>query len=48
LAATRTTHRVCSNVVEALDWPQALMTLDHLELDPETIDDTLSTLVSLR
>ncbi|MGI9510497.1 MAG: AAA family ATPase [Geminicoccaceae bacterium] len=32
-------------VAETLDWTQALMTLDRLELDPETINDTLGTLL---
>jgi MoxR-like ATPase len=32
-------------VAETLDWTQALMTLDRLELDPQTINDTLGTLL---
>jgi MoxR-like ATPase len=32
-------------VAETLDWTQALMTLDRLELDPETISDTLGALL---
>ncbi|MEM7044063.1 MAG: MoxR family ATPase [Pseudomonadota bacterium] len=32
-------------VAETLDWTQALMTLDRLELDPDTINDTLGTLL---
>jgi MoxR-like ATPase len=32
-------------VAETLDWTQALMTLDRLELDPETINDTMGTLL---
>ena len=32
-------------VAETLDWTQALMTLDRLELDPETINDTIGTLL---
>jgi MoxR-like ATPase len=32
-------------VAETLDWTQALMTLDRLELDPHTINDTLGTLL---
>jgi MoxR-like ATPase len=32
-------------VAETLDWTQALMTLDRLELDPVTINDTLGTLL---
>jgi MoxR-like ATPase len=32
-------------VAETLDWTQALQTLDRLELDPETINDTLGTLL---
>ena len=32
-------------VAETLDWAQALMTLDTLELDPQTINDTLGTLL---
>jgi MoxR-like ATPase len=32
-------------VAETLDWAQALMTLDRLELDPQTINDTLGTLL---
>jgi MoxR-like ATPase len=32
-------------VAETLDWTQALMTLDRLELDPGTINDTLGTLL---
>ena len=32
-------------VAERLDWTQALMTLDRLELDPQTINDTLGTLL---
>jgi MoxR-like ATPase len=32
-------------VAETLDWTQALMTLDRLELDPATINDTLGTLL---
>jgi MoxR-like ATPase len=32
-------------VAETLDWTQALMTLDRLELDPQTISDTLGTLL---
>ena len=32
-------------VAETLDWTQALMTLDRLELDPETINDTLGALL---
>jgi MoxR-like ATPase len=32
-------------VAETLDWTQALMTLDRLELDPLTINDTLGTLL---
>ena len=32
-------------VAETLDWAQALTQLDRLELDPQTIDDTLGTLL---
>jgi MoxR-like ATPase len=32
-------------VAETLDWAQALTQLDRLELDPETINDTLGTLL---
>jgi hypothetical protein len=32
-------------VAETLDWTQALMTLDRLELDPQTLNDTLGTLL---
>jgi hypothetical protein len=32
-------------VAETLDWAQALVQLDKLELDPETIDDTLGTIL---
>ncbi|MEL6962158.1 MAG: MoxR family ATPase [Pseudomonadota bacterium] len=32
-------------VAETLDWTQALMTLDRLELDPDTINDTMGTLL---
>ena len=32
-------------VAETLDWTRALTTLDTLELDPETINDTLGTLL---
>ena len=32
-------------VAETLDWTQALMTLDRLEHDPQTINDTLGTLL---
>ena len=32
-------------VAETLDWTKALMTLDRLELDPDTINDTLGTLL---
>ena len=32
-------------VAETLDWTQALMALDRLELDPQTINDTLGTLL---
>ena len=32
-------------VAETLDWTQALMTLDRLELDPATINDTLGALL---
>jgi MoxR-like ATPase len=32
-------------VAETLDWAQALVQLDKLELDPQTIDDTLGTLL---
>ncbi len=32
-------------VAETLDWTQALMTLDRLELDPGTINDTMGTLL---
>jgi MoxR-like ATPase len=32
-------------VAETLDWAQALVELDRLELDPETINDTLGTLL---
>ena len=32
-------------VAETLDWAQALTQLDRLELDPETINDTLGTLM---
>ena len=32
-------------VAETLDWTQALATLDRLELDPQTINDTLGTLL---
>ena len=32
-------------VAETLDWTQALLTLDRLELDPQTINDTLGTLL---
>jgi hypothetical protein len=32
-------------VAETLNWTQALMTLDRLELDPETINETLGTLL---
>jgi MoxR-like ATPase len=32
-------------VAETLDWSQALMTLDKLVLDPQTVNDTLGTLL---
>jgi hypothetical protein len=32
-------------VAETLDWAQALTQLDRLELDPDTINDTLGTLL---
>ncbi|HEV7369029.1 MoxR family ATPase [Arenibaculum sp.] len=32
-------------VAETLDWAQALVELDRLELDPETINDTLGTIL---
>ena len=32
-------------VAETLNWTQALMTLDRLELDPETVNETLGTLL---
>ena len=32
-------------VAETLDWSQALMTLDRLVLDPQTVNDTLGTLL---
>jgi len=32
-------------VAETIDWAEALMQLDRLALDPETINDTLGTLL---
>ena len=33
-------------VAESIDWTQALMALDQLELDPETVDSTLGVLLN--